>query len=296
MSTSISDTTSEAGWTPKFKISEMLLLLEDVPDAAQCLERSEMESMVREHFSSMEEARAILESKKESKKKAKQQRQGQRRNDPLERLQRVLSQDRAVLNFDQYTTSTEHNKRMAVLKEKAPELFDDPNLTPRSKWFNHKHWNRNSQMPPFHVHFRVEMQDVLRLLYEAYAASTKNPKTQMRAIRNANSHFNGCMRGLSGHVRIEEYACFPLFKKAFPHADVSFLEKDHKHLHKKEKEVNKAFSDAVLRLSAKDCIPPDQVLALTETVLDFDDCLMAHLGEEEELVVPMSLTDKEIMF
>jgi len=31
-------------------------------------------------------------------------------------------------------------------------------------------------------------------------------------------------------------------------------------------------------------------------VLNFDDQLMTHLGEEEEIVVPMSLTEKPIWF
>ena len=40
----------------------------------------------------------------------------------------------------------------------------------------------------------------------------------------------------------------------------------------------------------------DQILNTLEVFLAFDDVLVAHLGEEEEIVVPMSLTDKPVHF
>ena len=121
--------------------------------------------------------------------------------------------------------------------------------------------------------------------------STKMAK---QMIQSASSTFRGSMSGLNGHVRIEEYACFPLYKENFPKADISFLYKDHEHLHESEQDVYRAF-DELLKGEAT-FNNEDALLSALNRLLDFDAELIAHLGEEEELVVPMSLTEKEIWF
>jgi hypothetical protein len=99
------------------------------------------------------------------------------------------------------------------------------------------------------------------------------------------------------------YACFPLYVDTFPKVDIACLYNDHKQLHKSEKAVHRILSSLLeeeekssvivkVSLSRQDII----VLSALQVVLDFDDQLMAHLGEEEEIVVPMSLTDKKIWF
>ena len=121
----------------------------------------------------------------------------------LERAQLVLSQDRGVLNFERYKPSQEHVRRMQSLAESAPELYNNPSITPRSKWFSHPRYHQNSQMPPFHVHFRQEMQGVIQYLVKAYSSGDP-PKSVTSHIRRAHSTFVGSMRGLNGHVSIEE--------------------------------------------------------------------------------------------
>jgi hypothetical protein len=278
-------------WPSSLKIRDMKRLLESVLDAEHCVERSELEEFVASQYDSLEQALSALQERKileDSKKKTAP---------PLERIKRVLSQDRGELNFVHYTPSQEHSDRLKFLAETAPDLYNSSSITPRSKWFGHKHWNKNSQMPPYHVHFRQELQDVIRYLYEAYYSASKIPKAQLRAIRNAGSLFRGSMRGLNGHVRIEEYACFPLYRRTFPNVDIAFLYQDHEQLHKSEKAVNRAFNVMEEKSQAQDeLLERDDILSLLELVLDFDDQLMAHLGEEEEIVVPMSLTDKIIRF
>jgi hypothetical protein len=222
-------------------------------------------------------------------------------NNVVARVKLILSQDRGVLNFENYTPSSGHVNRMKSLARTAPELYDSPHITPRSKWFSHEKWNQNSQMPPYHVHFRQELQDVVRYLFDAYNNNSNhhhpnNNKSTMM-IQNAHSLFVGSMRGLNGHVSIEEYACFPLYVDTFPNVDIACLYKDHKQLHKSEKAVQKTLS-SLLEEEEKSSEKASRqaILSSLQVVLDFDDRLMAHLGEEEEIVVPMSLTDKDIWF
>ena len=205
-----------------------------------------------------------------------------------EQIEQVLAQDRHVLNFEHYTPSPEHVQRMETLAKLAPELYDNPDITPRSKWFQHARYHQNSQMPPFHVHFRTETQAVIHMLYKALQV----PESQQQSIRRAAHIFQSSMRGLQGHVSIEEYACFPLYQQTYPHVDVSFLTNDHKDLHKQEETTQKELSELSLQSS-----PSKQAIQETlGVVLDFDQHLLAHLGEEEEIVVPMSLTEKSIFF
>ena len=205
----------------------------------------------------------------------------------VERAQQVLSQDRGVLNFENYQPSQQHLHRMQYLAESVPELYNNSTITPRSTWFSHPRYHQNSQMPPFHVHFRQEMQGVIHYLVKAYNGDPSKPPTDN--IRRSHSTFVGSMRGLSGHVSIEEYACFPLYKETFPNVDLKCLYQEHNHLHELETAVKNSLADLLEN-------PTKDVVSTLEVVLDYDDKLMAHLGEEEEIVVPMSLTEKQIWF
>ena len=230
------------------------------------------------------------------------------------RIETILAQDRREENFGHYTSSDKHAKRIQQLAQIAPELYDNPSITPRQKWFGHARYYDNSQMPPFHIHFRCELQSVIKSLWRAwqhllgheYDDDDKNNtrKVLHGHVQRAQRTFQSCMRGLHGHVRIEEYACFPLYKQTCPAlADiVATLEKDHHELHQAEQGVHEALVDAVatldknLPLEDGDTAIKNRLAKTLQTVLDFDDVLMAHLGEEEEIVVPMSLTDKPIWF
>eukprot|EP00977_Amphora_coffeiformis_P021556 scaffold9477_cov197-Amphora_coffeaeformis.AAC.6 len=214
----------------------------------------------------------------------------------------ILAQDRHVLNFEHYQPSAAHHERLAALAQVAPELYDNPDITPRAKWFAHPLYRRNSQMPPFHVHFREEMQQVVACLWQALSASQ-----QQQQQRNGNDHlrrafqiFQGSMRGLHGHVSIEEYACFPVYQQTFPQVNLAFLVDDHKELHRAEQHVAQTLrkyagpTTSTTTSSGTDDDDDDLLYAALEVVLDFDEQLMAHLGEEEEIVVPLSLTEKHI--
>lgn len=212
------------------------------------------------------------------------------------RLQRVLAQNRRALNFVHYNVSESHKRRMQDLAEKVPELYNNPDITPRSKWFQHPRFSENSQMPPYHIHFRQEIQSVLNRLYEAYL--TEEPRHQKQSLSAAYRLFSGSMSGLNGHVSIEEYACFPIYQEEFPNVEIRFLYEDHTHLKESEakllQELEYLSSDACDKESSVSS--KAKILARIANMLDFDDQLMAHLGEEEEIVVPMSLTEKDIWF
>ena len=105
-----------------------------------------------------------------------------------QQLEIILKQRRNVLNFSEYTVSQAHEKRMAEFAKAAPQVFDNAEITPRSKWFNHPNYRRNSQMPPFHVHFRQEMQSVLGYLQQAYIL-VKEQQNPQRPCQMALRHF-----------------------------------------------------------------------------------------------------------
>mmetsp|Transcript_10772 Transcript_10772/g.29737 ORF Transcript_10772/g.29737 Transcript_10772/m.29737 type:complete len:240 (-) Transcript_10772:163-882(-) len=205
------------------------------------------------------------------------------------RLAAVLGQDRGALNFQHYKVSSEHVRRLQALARASPDLYDNPEITPRAKWFDHPKFNENSQMPPFHVHFRLELQTVLKHLARAY--ESEDCQKQRRLVKHAHQTFSSSMRGLNGHVRIEEYACFPLYKELYPHVDIRFLYQDHESLHSSEQRTLEHLANL-----GNTSISQQDVVNAIQQVLDFDDHLMAHLGEEEEVVVPMSLTEKEVWF
>ena len=278
----MSTATSALSWAEGLGTKDLKLLAKPQPSEGQAaiVERSDLVNFVESKYDSLNEAESTLSI--------------------LRRAQDILSQDRGVLNFEHYVPSPNHIKRMSELKKTAPELYDNPSITPRSKWFSHPRYHSNAQMPPFHVHFREEMQYVINEVYEAVvlvsSAKRMNRRKQLGKIQSALSDFQSCMRGLNGHVSIEEYACFPLYEREFPTVDIKFLYTDHKDLHRDEESVTRALQNALRKDHEDNLAPSREMIGLLQTVVDFDAHLMAHLGEEEELVVPLSLTEKRIMF
>ena len=274
---------SSSAWASEFEIKQLKLLSKLIPSssAAACLERSDLEALVHGHYNSRDQAQSTLHT--------------------LSKIQQVLAQDRGNVNFTEYTPSSRHEQRLEHLRKIAPELYDNPTITPRSTWFSHPMYRRNSQMPPFHVHFRQELQTTVAYLYDALtlASSTADHHKQIaRKVESASRYFHACMRGLNGHVSIEEYACFPLYQEAFPNVNLKFLCEDHRELHQSEAQVGQALDDFLKQMESKKDNEhrTGQLLELLGIVLDFDEHLMQHLGEEEELVVPLSLTDRPIHF
>lgn len=225
------------------------------------------------------------------------------RNDWQKQLKILLSQKRNDLNFKDYTVSERHAKRMQHLAESVPEVYSNPSSTYRSKWFDHPNYRRNSQMPMFHVHFRQEMQSVLWNLEKAHQLVC-NGKDPQQSCKNAFWQFQSCMGGLNGHVSIEEYAWFPVFQNLFPEVDLQFLFEEHGRLHRTEGKVMQALQDLTEASSPtkkkkqqeqeqqqdEDHDLEELVVSCIQMALDFDQQLMGHLGEEEEILMPMALT------
>jgi hemerythrin-like domain-containing protein len=146
-------------------------------------------------------------------------------------------------------------------------------------------------MPPFHIHFREEMQEAVRYLYEAYAG--KSLKTQIRAARNAQNYVQGCLSGLHGHVGIEEHHIFPVMQRHHPKINLQFLFQDHQRLDRKERQLTRELNQLVRSAtssSSDSLIPREDIMEVLRLLLAFDTTLMTHLGEEEEVVVPISLS------
>lgn len=218
-------------------------------------------------------------------------------------LKDILAQDRSVLNYVHYTPSPEHHARMTQLLQAAPHLYDNPQVTPRSEWFRHPRWHQNSQMPPFHVHYRQEMQTVLKLLLHAHDSldgevggggqqQQQQQAAAARALRNAQVDFIASMRDLTGHVSIEEYTCFPLYEQAYPQVNIGFLYQDHKDLHAAENRVRQAMDQllsggggGVMAGSTALVVSRRDVLAVIDKMLEFDAQLMnrrAHVLDGQE--------------
>jgi hypothetical protein len=274
-------------WAKQLKVQQLkqLLRARSIKEERGCVERSELEALAVANYGSLEEAQTILAQQEYPTKKKDQL----PNNATMEELKRVLGEDRGVMNYTNYVPSQQHLERMMQFKMTVPTVFDNPTLTPRSKWFTHKNWSKSAQMPPYHIHFREELQEAIRALYECYSA--KLAKAQARSAQRAKSVFVGSMSGLGGHVSIEERHLFPQFQRTFSNIDISFLYNDHKHLHREESAAKKKLEDLTRAIAAADgiLVPREDILPALNSLLAFDAELMAHLGEEEEIVVPMTL-------
>ena len=113
-----------------------------------------------------------------------------------------------------------------------------------------------------------------------------------RLLQSAYKSYQGMMRGLHGHISIEEGYYFPNLSK-LSGVDLQHLYEDHKHLGESESRIS-----SLLRLMVENTAKGRDVRmasAVLSCVLRYDTELMNHLGEEEEIVVPLtlSLTDSQ---
>lgn len=222
-----------------------------------------------------------------------------RNDDWQDRLQSVLEQRRDIINFKDYAVSEEHVKRMQELAQALPEVFANPAKTQRSQWFSHPNYDTNNQMPNLHVHYRLEMQGVLFYLQKAYRALKNGASPPHSILLSAFRQFKGSMEGLHHHVAVEEWKLFPVFQLNYD-LDLKFLHEDHEHLHQTEsrlfqalsylKEASSSSSSSEQRVQEAPDDLEEQLVGAIQLALDFDQQLLSHLGEEEEIVVPMSLS------
>jgi hypothetical protein len=299
------EATTESNWVNELKVSQLKQILRarsvDLDEERGCSERSELENLAMTNIGSLGEAQEIMNQSKHSaaNSSSKKEIDSNRYSTIMAQLKQVLSDDRDVLIYYNYTPSKEHLERIQQAKKELPIIFDNPDLMRRDNWVKHRNWRKNSQMPPFHVHFREEMQQSIRHIYQCLVSLSEN-KTSRAATSASQAYgaFRGCMSGLNGHVGIEEYAVFPQFQKKFPGVDINFLYQDHQKLHDKEaktREALKALWDD-LKGSAADEVSSDTVMDALQELLDFDQDLMAHLGEEEEFIVPMTLSTERLFY
>ena len=83
-------------------------------------------------------------------------------------LDETIEKRRNKLNYTWYTVSEEHRQRMKTWFALHPGIFPIPEIgLPREQWYKHKNYNKQPQMPKFHVHFREEMFLVLRHVNKA---------------------------------------------------------------------------------------------------------------------------------
>lgn len=288
MSTTMTNTSN---WTSQLKVKQLKQILrhKQIDGERGCVERSDLENLVRSNVETLEAAKQILSGLSSAEQQPKTKQGGGSQEALVKQLRQVLGEDRGVMNYPRYTPSSEHVQRMKDFAKAEPTVFANPKITPRATWFTNPIFSRSQQMPPYHIHFRQETQEAVRYLYEVYAA--KSPKAQSRAARNAQRYVEGCLSGLHGHVGIEEHRIFPMMQRRHPKIDLQFLFDDHERLDREERQLTRELNQLVrtTNSSPDSLIPREEIMKVLELLLAFDTTLITHLGEEEEVVVPISL-------
>lgn len=200
-----------------------------------------------------------------------------------------IAQNRNVRSFEDYEPSQVFLDRQA----KWPEKYK----IPRSTWWDYPNYYNQPMMPEFHVHFRTEAKSTLQAMYDSYRAFLDGDvKRRNQKMLLASRTFEGSMSVLQMHVAIEERRVFPSMQRAVKDVDMSFLYDDHQHLHEEEAALTESLS--AITSSFEKCGDEGEAEKaafsrlferLFENALKFDTTFMNHLGEEEELVVPVAL-------
>jgi hypothetical protein len=292
---SSSTTSNNAGahWSIKLRVKELqqLLRARDIPEERGCVERSRLAALVEYTFPSREEATKLLaelnQNADDTKKPAINSKM------LFAQIEVLLAEDRTVLSYTNYTPSASHLQRMHCLGATHAYIFQNPQVTPRFMWFSHPHWHLKEQMPQYHVHFRLELQEALRSLCDCYYSFSW--KAQYHAAQNAHQYLDAMAQGLRGHASIEENYLFPDYHVKFPNIDLSFLYHDHKRLHQVERAAKRRLRNLLERIQAifdrTRVVPRDEILPVLEALFTLDRELVAHLGEEEEVIVPLTLSE-----
>jgi hypothetical protein len=246
-------------WVGNLTIKELKILMSWKGITWTGFERRDIEGLLLQSYSTIEEAKDVLSGADNEKF--------------LSKLEQLLLEDRHVINYRSYQTSEEHQSRISTRPQRM-------NID-RERWFKHPNYSSRQQMPPYHVHFREEMQFVLSLLISWFRNLTT------RDLNKAYRVFCDSMEGLHGHVQIEERYFFPQLQSSHPDFDLTFLYQDHQRLHSAEENLKRNFEKFA---SIQEQVMTNQdKLSLLRLAVEFDEMLINHLGEEEEIVVPLCL-------
>jgi len=108
------------------------------------------------------------------------------KEDELQKLWHAARENRARQNYTAYEVGPDHSKRVMSLGDK---------FVSREDWWTHPKYRKRPQMPPYHVHFREEMQECIKLLL-AWYNSGREPTHQF--LQTGRDVFGSCMGGLRG--------------------------------------------------------------------------------------------------
>lgn len=215
------------------------------------------------------------------------------------RLRKLLAEDRSTEIFENYTAGLSHITRMRKMRTVQPEL-----CIPRNDWMQHENWSLNKQMTSYHIPIRSKMQQCLRELVMCFDAIGRSGEIVQLGgeqleimsdnIASAFKAFRMCIMVLSGHADKEEHNTFPSLMHFFPKVDIKDMFDSHEGLDSAAEAVRDMFSELISHL-AKGAVSTHksnahkQLADLIDAAMQFDAHLNQHLGEEEELAVPMSL-------
>lgn len=133
------ETEAKDNWAKWLKVSQLkqILRARSVDKERGCIERSELENLAMTNIGSLEEAREILNQNRQDAAKSSFKNNSNRYSTVMGQLKQVLSDDRDVLIYANYTPSQEHLERIERAKKEMPLIFDNPDLTQRDNWLQH---------------------------------------------------------------------------------------------------------------------------------------------------------------
>ena len=234
---------------------------------------------------------------------------------------------RSLVNYPHYEVCEAHKLRLRGL---TPEMriprekwFDHPFYRKQKQMCDY-HVHFREEM----LQVMVGIQGAHNLFLDAGGREEDEANREraragmMKGLRRTSSIFSKSMEVLNFHVTMEERYLFPEMQK-ISIIDLSFLYQDHKHLHEAEAKVTSALDVLLQHLlrtmtarsqeylkqqrsqgqsdskddkgdrgdSDEDVKGGQMFLDLIACALEFDTVFMNHLGEEEEIVMPISLTN-----
>jgi hypothetical protein len=221
----------------------------------------------------------------------------------------VIEQAEAVVDDDRQLLSFACTVRPEVTME---SLIPAALRCPRADWEQHPSWATFMSAGGFngwpltaHRAFRRRSQEVIELVLHIQLLlprlAGKHPPTMRLRMGTAAEHWKQWMSAMQGgHARFEERRLFKYIQARWG-VDIGHLPQEHRELERCELAVAGAMA-AAAELSTPEKMGDGgaedlpgvaamdySIRALLKALLDLDACTIRHLGEEEELVIPLLL-------
>jgi hypothetical protein len=106
---------TNSNWTSQLKVKQLKQILrhKQIEEERGCVERSDLENLVRSHVETLEAANEILSALSSAEQQQSKNKGGGGVEETfVKQLRQVLGEDRGVMNYTLYIPSSEHIQRM----------------------------------------------------------------------------------------------------------------------------------------------------------------------------------------